>query len=106
MRIAVVVALAFEGVHSWPECPLPDVAFLRHPHRHEFRVTARKLVSHEEREVEVIMLKRSMAAYCRDELAGPHSMSCETMARMLAERFCLASCQVLEDGENGAEVWS
>lgn len=103
MTLAVVVRFRFEGVHSWPDCPLQDVAFLRDPHRHEFHVEAVKLVEHEDRDVEIIMLKRAMQVWCQ-AFRGPHTMSCESMARQLVDAFLLQRCRVLEDGENGAEV--
>ena len=104
MVTRVVVKLRFEGVHAWPACNIEAVAFLRHDHRHEFHVTAAKAVAHEDREVEIVGLKRALETFCRAQFAGPHTMSCETMARRLVEAFGLDRCEVLEDGENGAEV--
>lgn len=100
--MSVVVTLRFEGVHSWPGCPHDDVAFLRHPHRHVFHITAKKPVTHDDRDVEIIRLKRAMEAH----LTG-YAMeqgSCEMLARHLAAVFGLSYCMVLEDGENGAEL--
>ena len=102
--MSVVVNFRFDGVHSWPECPLDPVSFLRHPHRHEFHVRATKGVTHAERQVEIIMLKRAMQEYCTMWLCGPHTKSCETMALELLQFFSLSSCEVTEDGENGAVV--
>lgn len=113
MRMSVIVKFRFEGIHSWPKCPYTDVKFLRDPHRHIFHVTAMKAVRHNDREVEIIRLKREMEKYVRSLgkynpdyglLLG--SLSCEMIAQKFVEAFELESCTVLEDGENGAVVWS
>lgn len=101
----VFATLRFEATHSWKECPYDEVGFLRHEHRHEFRVKAYKAVSHDDRDTEFIMLKRAIADYCAERFtpqAGP--MSCEMIARALVETFGLSRCEVSEDGENGAVV--
>jgi hypothetical protein len=100
----VVIKLQHEGIHNWPECPFDDVAFLRNPHRHIFHITAKKDVRHDDRDVEIIKLKREMLEYLQEAITiNMHSMSCEMLARNLGRRFQLSSCEVLEDGENGAE---
>lgn len=103
--IRVVVRFSFEGVHSWPGAPahLPE-AYLRHPHRHMFHVEATQTVTHTERDVEIIALRRKMECYCVQHFSGPHGGSCEAMALALLVQFNLHSCRVLEDNENGAEV--
>ncbi len=78
--------------------------FLQFPHRHEFHVEAVKPVTHDDRDVEIIMLKGALRRYCESQFAGPHTLSCEAMARQLQSVFDLSRCRVLEDGENGAEV--
>lgn len=105
MRISIVVRFHFEGIHSWPDVPDNHPAtYLRNPHRHLFYVQATKRVSHEERDIEIIEFKKEMKRYCGEQFSGPHTLSCETMARKLLEAFNLEKCRVLEDGENGAEV--
>lgn len=109
--LAIVVRFSFEGIHSWPGAPqdLPE-AYLAQPHRHMFYVHAVKNVLHEERQIEIIALRREMLEFCIDvfgggeSAGGPHFMSCETMARRLFEKFNLAVCRVLEDDENGALI--
>lgn len=100
----VLVRCSFEGVHSWPGCPLEEVAFLRTPHRHVFHVEATRSVGHDDRQIEIIMFKHELRRYCETRFAGPHHMSCEMMARDLLDMFALDRCTVTEDGENGAEV--
>ena len=103
MTTEIVVKFQFEGVHSWPECPHEDVAFLRVPHRHVFHVTA-TAKEEESREIEIIRFKRQMECWTARYLTGPHKFSCEDMAKRLIDAFNLSSCTVLEDNENGAIV--
>lgn len=106
VHLFVVVSFQFAGIHFWPDAPENAESYLRHPHRHLFHVKAWKPVSHAEREVEIIALKKEMQAYV-DQRWGdgtPRVDSCETIAMHLLRRFGLERCQVLEDGENGALV--
>lgn len=98
-----------EGIHHWPTCPFEEVAYLRLPHRHMFHFKALVNVSHDDRDVEFIILKHMIREYLNetywhDEFKclffGP--MSCEMIARELMEEFNLSQCEVGEDGENGA----
>lgn len=110
MKRAVVVKFQFEGLHCWKSCPLDEVKFLRDYHRHMFHVTAMKEVDHNDRDIEIILLKRNML---RDEVIlnaakgdGLGTMSCEDICEYLMGMFKLKSCTVLEDGENGAYLWN
>jgi len=109
----VVVSLQMEGVHNWPACPYDDVAFLRSPHRHIFHIRAWKEVSHSDRDIEIIMLKRSIQETLLerygDNLPGVSmrclmlgSCSCEMLAKFLIDTFELSACSVLEDNESGS----
>jgi hypothetical protein len=104
MKMKVVVSFQFEAVHSWPDCPIEGVSFLKHPHRHMFHVKAVKPVTHSDRDVEIIMLKRQMQEMVKTWGADLGSSSCEMIAEKLIRDFLLDSCEVLEDGENGAIV--
>jgi hypothetical protein len=104
MNIYVVVTFAFDGVHHWPECPFPEVEFLRYPHRHLFHVKMTKPVTHADRDVEIIMLKREAQDFCVMNFSNAGRRSCEDMALALLSEFNLTSAEVLEDGENGAIV--
>jgi len=105
MRMYVTVTFTFEALHRWPEAP-DDVAFLRSLHRHVFHVKATKRVQHTDRDIEFILLKRAMLAAVGELLAagGTETWSCEAYAVNLLHTFDLASCEVSEDGENGAYV--
>lgn len=103
---AVIIKLQFEGIHCWPECPIEQVSFLKNPHRHMFYVKACKHVIHNDRDVEIIVLKRNMERWIRDSWGGQFGkMSCEDIAEKLIEQFDLKWCEVLEDNENGATLW-
>tara|TARA_R110000868_G_scaffold93644_1_gene259110 strand:- start:1755 stop:2084 length:330 start_codon:yes stop_codon:yes gene_type:complete len=107
MTAVIIVRLRVEGIHCWPECPFESVAFLRAEHRHEFHIVAFKGVTHLDRDVEIIMLKRAITDFLRLQFGAPCQfgrMSCETIAALLVEQFGLAECEVSEDGENGAVV--
>lgn len=85
--------------------------FLKSPHRHIFYITAKKEVTHLDRDIEIIQLKRVINSYLKKMYAKPNesvlyfgSKSCEMIAMELLNQFDLCYCSVLEDGENGAEV--
>jgi hypothetical protein len=112
-QTVVMASLQIAGVHCWPQCPFPEVSYLRLLHRHVFHIRAKKVVTHEDRDVEIITLKRDITKFLKDSLPifkessdelNFGSMSCETIALLVAKNFELESCSVLEDGENGAEV--
>lgn len=106
-KTTIVVKFAVEGIHRWANCPFEDVGFLRHDHRHLFYITAEKKVSHDDRDIEIIMLKRTLSAYLRvkyGQVCQFKEMSCEMIARELFEVHNLESCEVLEDNENGAKI--
>ena len=116
----IVVNLRVPGIHRWENCPLTEVAFLRDYHRHVFHIRAEKLVQHNDRDVEIIMFKLEILDFMRrnyshesnsiliknsaDDALFFDYRSCEHIAHELLEKFDLAVCEVLEDGENGAIV--
>ena len=110
----VFCTLQVEGIHCWPKCPFDEVAYLRDPHRHMFHVKAHKYVTHSDRDVEFIMLKRQIVEYLIFKYADRDNedpfmctfgaMSCEMIAKELIDKFDLYKCEVSEDGENGAIV--
>lgn len=104
MKTNIIVNLQWEAIHSWSKCPLPEVAFLKHPHRHIFHICAKKEVTHDDRQVEIIMFKRKILEYLNQWDNDLGDQSCEMLAKELAHQFELSYCSVLEDGENGAEV--
>ena len=104
MKITVWCTTSFEGFHCWPDAPA-EVDFLRVRHRHIFHVKASKQVFHDDRDVEFILLKRSVDRAISDLKKGDvENWSCERWAVELINRVGLTSCEVSEDGENGALV--
>lgn len=113
IRNFVVVRLDVAGIHCWPECNVDGVEFLKHPHRHIFKIKCRKWVEHPDRAIEIIKLKAEIEKFLRAKYkpASNHidmldfgRDSCETIAMSLMEAFQLTTCEVLEDGENGASL--
>ena len=107
----VYCTLQIEGQHCWPECPFEEVKYLRDPHRHLFHIKATKKVTHDDRDVEFIILKHKIEDYFYEKyfdsdlrLMNFESMSCEMIAKELITKFDLLRCEVSEDGENGAVV--
>lgn len=114
MKTQIIVKLQIEGIHNWLNCPLEDVHFLRFDHRHIFHIKAIKTVSHDDRDVEIILLKRSIQEWIKglfsfclpsgSTVCNFGQMSCEMIARQVLLAFDLDECEVLEDDENGARV--
>lgn len=109
IRREVFCSLEMEGIHNWPGCPFDEVGYLRDPHRHMFHITAFVNVSHDDRDVEFIMLKHEIKEYLYDKYWDDEhkclwvgSMSCEMIAAELIDKYNLCKCIVSEDGENGA----
>ena len=120
IKTEVYCTLQLEGFHNWENCPIEEVDFLTHPHRHMFHFKCWFDVTHDDRDIEFIMMKRRVEAYLRETYGETielrhylmtfkspgwlvfNSMSCEMIARDLIEAFDLSKCEVSEDGENGA----
>jgi len=114
MQTNIIVTLQVEALHCWPEAKfvLPQMSFLSDPHRHIFWITAKKRVVHEDRDVEIIQFKRELESYFkrnyfRDELniCNFEHRSCEMICKDLQEAYDLEYVSVLEDNENGSELW-
>lgn len=114
MNTNVIVTLKIDGMHNWPDARkiFPEVGFLSDLHRHEFHVTLKKRVNHDDRDVEFIMFKRDVQDYLRKKYYREDyrshffgAMSCEMIAKELLEYFECVYVSVWEDGENGAEVY-
>ena len=100
----VVVKLQFEGIHRWENCHLDEVFFLKDYHRHIFHVELTKKVSHNDRDIEIIKLKRDILEYFGTQPVHLDNQSCEDIAEKLLINFDACSVKVLEDNENGAFV--
>lgn len=108
----VTVRFQFEALHCWPGAAEHAESYLQHPHRHMFHVEGKRKVTHDDRDVEFIELRRNMLDFAEqrwgrgvfDLKMAPSTASCEQMATTFCEAFDLVSCRVSEDGENGAEA--
>lgn len=107
MRALVIVTLQVEGFHQWPQACDP-VEFLATNHRHLFHIRGEFPVTHGDRELEIIQVKRWVVETISHYFGTParfDSMSCEHICEWLLEKFPAASAfEVLEDGENGGRV--
>lgn len=113
LKKTIKVKLQVEGLHSWPEARevFPEVGFLSDPHRHIFHISITKSVAHNDRDIEIIMFKRTVLNYLHDVYQDQQAKcldfgrrSCEDLAEELLLRFDLDWVEVLEDNENGAIV--
>lgn len=104
MKKFIVIKTTFEAIHCWPECPIDEVQFLQHPHRHEFYVTMKWEVHHNDRDKEFIVMKREVdfwlqANYDKKDIGRK---SCEDICDELKTAFKDAVfISVFEDNENG-----
>jgi len=106
-RANVIIQTQFAGIHCWPGCPHEEVSFLKQPHRHVFHVKVVIPVQHTDRDVEFIMKKAEIDEFIKSEIGTDiGSNSCEDIALILLERFEASYVSVLEDGENGGEVYA
>jgi hypothetical protein len=106
-RFAVLARFQIEGFHCWPEAP-EVVSFLRQRHRHLFHVELEQWVTHTDRDVEIIMLRRRGIEVLASEFGYPcefRRYSCEQIAEYLLRHLQLSRCTVLEDNENGATAY-
>ena len=110
----IIVNLQIEGLHCWPAAKeiFPEVSFLSDPHRHIFHIQLKKKVNHDDRDVEFILFKRDVTDYLRlkyyldiQRIHDFGSKSCEMIAKELLRNFDCQYVSVVEDGENGAEVF-
>lgn len=111
VKTEVFCIVQIEGLHNWPACPFEEVKYLRDLHRHVFHIKAFKVVNHDDRDVEFIMMKHEITKYFFNKYWDFHTkvhrfgaMSCEMIGRELINKFQLSRVEVSEDGENGAIV--
>lgn len=108
MKKYIVVTTQFPAIHCWPECSIPEVGFLKYPHRHLFHVTVKWRVIGNDRELEFITKKDEVEQFVGEHFwnkdIGPKS--CETIAYEIIQALGAQFVSVYEDGENGAEVYN
>jgi len=109
----IIIRFSLEGIHRWKDAGLkePDVEFLQFPHRHMFHFEVRKVVEHDDRDIEIILFKRSVIDYLQNKYGSDQgnfcdfkTKSCEMLAEEIVDAFECMTVQCLEDNENGAHV--
>ena len=107
----IIIKTQFPALHAWKDCPIKDVEFLKHPHRHVFYVTVKIPVIHNNRQIEFFIVKRSLEEHIRkyfyDQYLGGQSCEdiCESLSAFIQHDFGGCSyISVMEDNENGAEI--
>lgn len=104
--IEVITHNLIEGYHRWKDAP-ESVDFLRSRHRHIFHIRCWFEVSHEDRELEIIMTQWQIEDFLKGRYGAVcefGEMSCEAIAREIMEYFGATEVEVLEDGFGGAHV--
>ena len=111
MRTKIFIKTSFEACHRWKDAP-PAVSFLRNYHRHVFHVKVELQVSHNDRQLEFFMVRRSVDRFLKKIYAGrSFDASCERIATTIFEwlwftaEVPVLSVEVNEDNENGAVVY-
>ena len=106
--VLVHACLSVDGWHRWPNAPERQ-RFLSLSHRHQFQIKAIVRATHQDRQVECFDLqdavRQSLAAWRQTD--GTYefgSMSCEMIASHIVSTAKLWSCEVSEDGLQGAAV--
>lgn len=116
---SIFVQTMFESVHAWEDAP-EEHKLLRNPHRHMFHVNVVMNVSHNNRDIEFIDVKRKLDPFLWSNYTEPvirekdpivFGESCETMAQVIGmwvfenyPKVNTVSVTVSEDGENGAAL--
>lgn len=102
----ILINLRFEGIHCWSTCDVETEMYLRFPHRHIFHIQMQIEVSHNNRDIEIIALKRRVLSFLLKKFPDRDlgEMSCEDLCELLLLEFSANYVSVLEDGENGATI--
>jgi len=106
LKTNIIISLQYAATHFWSGCNIQEVIYLKDEHRHVFHITCKKEVSHDDRDVEIISFKNEVLGWLDFHYKGKFGgKSCEMIARELLNDFELNYCKVLEDNENGAEIF-
>lgn len=108
------VKFSREGIHKYPAAAtdpaLASVSWLANEHRHMFHFKVAIEVTHNDRDIEFIILKRWLENLYGDGILQLNHMSCEMIAEALYEKINArypgraVEITVSEDGENGATL--
>lgn len=117
VKRSIFVTTQIEGIHKYPEAltdpklktgDWDDVSFLGYPHRHMFGIKVEVDVTHDNRDIEFIQLKRYIDRLYGNGTISLDYKSCEMMADDLHAELIKyvgnrpMTISIDEDGENGA----
>lgn len=97
-----------EGFHYW-ENAYNKVYFLRNNHRHIFHIICYFSVTDSDREIEFIDKSWHIQQLIKNRYGMPASfgqMSCEHIAEFLIKELNCIACEVNEDGQGGAILYT
>lgn len=120
MKKYVMAQISVPGLHSWSNCNIESVSFLKDLHRHIFIIKVTLEVFDDDREIEFFVLQNKIKNAIKTrfvtstfDLYNFENNSCEMIASFLCEKFINIYCysknrdikvEVMEDGENGGIV--
>ena len=102
----IICKVDVPGFHNWLDAPA-ELAYLRSVHRHVFGITAKIPVTHDDRDLEIIQTQNRIHHFLSDRFGDENghmvfgSMSCEMIAKLIADTFGCAEVTVQEDGQGG-----
>lgn len=102
----IICKLDVPGFHNWPDAPA-GLEYLSSIHRHVFNITARIPVTHDNRDLEIIQTQNRIHHFLSDRFGNENghmmlgSMSCEMLAKLIADTFGCTEVTVQEDGQGG-----
>jgi len=119
----LVIRTQFSALHNWTTIPEDHTQiYLKHPHRHVFHVVLKFKVTDDDRELEFIEIKKHFDWWVTKSLYENYreldfktpslgSMSCEMICKKIMNNYCFKGrfpcyVSIMEDDENGAEVFS
>ena len=113
MNTNIIINLRFAATHKWPDIPSIESQFyLKYLHRHVFHIQMKWDVYHDNRAIEFVDMKNKVERYLKETYGGGNDtpsiggMSCEMLCKDLMITFMANYVCVMEDGENGAEVFA
>ena len=107
--ISIFVKTSFEGFHKYVDAP-EEVSYLRQLHRHIFGVEVELSVTHNNRDLEFIIVKHHIEDFLKNTYKQGETYSCEQIADDVCKHLIdvynpkRVSCLITEDGENGGRV--
>ena len=108
----IIVQSEFTALHSWADCDILEVEFLKELHRHIFKVQIKLAVTTVHRDLEFFMVKNYLDSFLKlYQGLKLVNKSCEEMCQEIYDFVKLKYSSVFyvsvfEDGENGSELIS